>query len=70
MPKGLEDNAEHQRRKTMTPDERKIGARDEMAKQIHLQNQRDGKNTTYDSAFRKAQDLVNRIEREKSDRGK
>jgi len=54
----LEQNAEYQRRRMMTRDERGISARDSVAKNIHEQNIKDGKNTTYDQAHRKATEIA------------
>lgn len=64
MPK--EDrSAEYQRRQGMSQDERNRLSRDGLAKSIHEQNQRDGKNTTFDEAHRKACETANRVERKK-----
>jgi len=52
----------------MTRDERAIGAREDIAKALHEQNQRDGKNTTYDEAHRKAEQIANKVYREEQER--
>jgi len=55
----LENDAEFQRRKTqMTSDEKARDARDRLAKVIHEQSQRDGKDSTFDSALRKATEIA------------
>ena len=64
----LKSDAEYQRRCVMSHDERCIDARDRVAKNIHEQNMRDGKNTTYDSALRKATEVANRVHREKGEK--
>lgn len=64
----LEDNAEYQRRSVMTRDERAISARDQVARNIHEQNVRDGKNTTFDEAQRKATDIANKVYRERQEK--
>ena len=63
----LEDSAEYHRRSVMSKDERAIIARDEVAKNIHQQNIRDGKNTTYDEAVRKATQIANKVHRERQE---
>lgn len=57
----LEDQAEYHHRSMMTPDERAIDARDRVAKNIHEQNQRDGKNSTFDSALIKATEIAHGV---------
>ena len=56
----LERNAEYQRRRMMSQDERCIDARDRVAKNLHDQNMRDGKNTTFDEASRKATEIAHK----------
>lgn len=65
----LDRNAEYQRRRMMTKDERAIEARDTIAKNLHEQNQRDGKRTSFDEAQRKATDIAHRKLREDNQRG-
>ena len=65
MPEDLERNAEYQRRKRMSQDERNITARDNLAKEIKLQNEKWGKNMTYDEAQRKATEIAHKVERRK-----
>lgn len=64
----LERDAEAQRRRMMTKDERAIDARDRVAKNLHDQNVRDGKNTTYDEATRKAAEIANKVYRERQEK--
>lgn len=61
----LENNAEYQRRKLMSHDERAIISRDRLAKTIHDQAKKEGKDTSFDSAFRKATEIAHRGERER-----
>ena len=63
----LERNAEYQRRKIMTRDERAIGARDGIAKNLHEQNVRDGKHTPYEQAHREATKSCERVERRRDE---
>lgn len=63
----LERNAEYQRRKIMSRDEKAIDARDRVARNIHEQNVRDGRNTTFDEAQRKATEIANREYRRKQE---
>lgn len=66
----LESNAEYQRRKTqMTKDEKVIDARDRIAKNLHEQNVRDNKKTTFDEALRHCTKIAERAERIKSEGG-
>lgn len=66
----LERNAEYQRRKTqMTPDERSMDTRDRVAVNIHNQNVRDGKNTTFEDAQRKATEIANKVHRQRQEKG-
>lgn len=60
----LESDAEYQRRKVMSKDDRAIIARDTLAKNIHEQNQRDNKRTTFEDAQRKATEIAHRKLRE------
>lgn len=53
-------------RSYMTSDERAIDARNHLAKNIHEQNQREGRNTTYDSALRKATEIAHGVLRKGS----
>lgn len=59
----LERNAEYQRRKSMSNDDRAIISRDTIAKNLHEQNQRDGKRSTYEDAQRKATEIAHKGER-------
>ena len=61
----LESNAEYQRRKMMTSEERAKGAIERISKDIHEQNQKDGKNSTYTAALKKAQEIAEKAERRK-----
>lgn len=65
----LERNAEYQRRRSMTQDERNISARDALAKALHEHNQQTGKNTTYEEAHRQATESAHRVERKNSEDG-
>ena len=63
----LERNAEYQRRRVMTADERAFEARDRVAKAVHEQNMRDGKNTTWEQAERKGAEIAERAKRQRSE---
>lgn len=65
MSKPIEDNAEYQRRARMSRDEKTMISRDRIAGQIHEQNQRDGKNTTFDQAHREATRIAEKFNRQK-----
>lgn len=58
-----DETAAEQRQRMMTRDERAIQARDMIAKNLHDQNVRDGKRTTYEESHRKAQEIANREHR-------
>lgn len=62
----LKSNAEYQRRSIMTSEERARSAIDQLSKNIHEQNMRDGKNTSYDSALRHATEIAHKILRKGS----
>ncbi len=66
----LEQNGDYQRRRTLTKDERAIDARDRVAKNLHEQNQKDGKNTSFDDALRKVSDIANKQYRIDQEKGK
>lgn len=59
----LEQNAEYQRRRVMTNDERTFESRDRIAKNLHEQNMRDNKKTTYEQALRKASEIAEKVRR-------
>ena len=61
-----EETAAEQRQRMMSRDERAIQARDVIAKNLHEQNMRDGKQSTYEKAHRKAQEIANREHRKNS----
>ena len=61
----LASDAEYQRRKMMSTDEKATQGRDRIAGQIHEQNQRDGKNTTFDQAFKEASRVAEKWERQR-----
>lgn len=61
-----EETAAEQRQKAMTRDERSFQARDLIAKNLHIQNVKDGKIATYEQAHRKASEIAEREERKKS----
>jgi hypothetical protein len=61
----LVSNAEYQRRRSMTRDERAIDARDRVAKDLHEQNQKDGKRSTYEQCQRKMAEIAERAERDR-----
>lgn len=63
----LDSNAEYQRRKMMTRDERAIDARDRVARDLHEQNIRDGKRSTYEQCQRKMAEIAEKAERMKKD---
>lgn len=66
----LERDAEYQRRKTqMTKDDRAADARDRVAVNIHNQNVRDGKNTTFEQAHNQATAIANKVHRERQEKG-
>lgn len=65
----LERNAEYQRRRMMTVDERKIDARDRVAINIHQQNIKEGKNSTFDEAQRKATEIAHKRLRQEQEDG-
>jgi hypothetical protein len=66
----LDRNAEYQRRKTqMTADDRAQQARDIVAKNIHEQNVRDGKNSTFEQAHNQATAIANKVHRERQEKG-
>lgn len=65
----LESNAEYQRRRVMTKDEIATDARDRVAKNLHDQNVKDNRGTTYEDAQRKAAEIANKVHREKQERG-
>lgn len=66
MPKNEQpSDAEWQRRKMMTSDEKIMNGRDRIAGQIHEQNQRDGKNTSFDQAFREATRITEKWNRKR-----
>lgn len=62
----LEREAEYQRRKMMTRHEREMGARDDVARRIHEQNHKEGKDSTFDSALKKATQIAERAEKERN----
>ena len=62
----LESNAEYQRRRMMTQDERTTTTRDIIAKNIYDQAQRDNKRTTYEDAQRKAVEVIEKEIRKKN----
>jgi aspartate oxidase len=64
--KSLESNAEYQRRRMMSQHERDLGARDDVARRIHEQNHREGKDTTFDSALRKATQIAERADKDRN----
>lgn len=49
----------------MSTDEKATQGRDRIAKQIHEQNQRDGKNTSFDQAQREANRIAEKWNRQK-----
>lgn len=66
--KELEANAEYQRRRMMTKDERAIDSRDRVAVNLHRQNEKDGKNTTFADALKKATEVAHRRLREEQEK--
>ena len=62
----LKSNAEYQRRSMMTSEERARSAIEKLSQNIHEQNTRDGKHTSYDSALRKATEIAHTILRKGS----
>lgn len=68
MPKErMEDNAEYQRKRTWSQDERNIAARDNLAKTLHEHNQRTGQNSTFEQAHKQASEAAERHDRKKSE---
>lgn len=65
MSKPLQSDAEYQRRARMSSDEKALISRDRIAGQIHEQNQRDGKNTTFEQAHREATRIAEKWNRQK-----
>lgn len=66
----LERDGEYQRRCVMSQDERSLDARDRVAKNLHEQNEKDGKNSTFDEALRRVTDIVNKQYRIDQEKGK
>lgn len=65
--KEMEANAEHQRRKAMTRDERTADAIDRTAKGIREYNDfKQGRDTTSEEAYKKARELAHISERNKA----
>lgn len=56
----MEANAEYQRRKAMTKDEKLIDARNRMAKNLHEFNQHKEATPSFDKAEKKANEILNR----------
>ena len=63
--KPVKDEAEYQRRSRMSVDEKATLGRDRIAGQIHEQNQRDGKNTTFDQAHKEATRITEKWNRQR-----
>lgn len=61
----LEDNAEYQRRRTMSQHEKDLGARDEIARRIHQQSLKDGKFKPFDEALKKATAIAEQVDKER-----
>lgn len=66
--KALQDNAEYQRRKSMTRDERAIDARDRVAVNIYEHNRKQGKDIPFDKCLQKATDIANKQHRREQDK--
>lgn len=66
----LKSNAEFQRRSSMSPDDRARDARDRLAKGIkEFNDAKSGTDTTYSDAEKKANEVANLSDRQKSERG-
>lgn len=66
----MKDDAEYQRRKLMSKDERAIQARDGIARDIYKQEQLNGNSkATYEQAHRKATEIANKVLRREQDGG-
>lgn len=63
----LNSNAEYQRRRVMTRDERAIDARDRVARDLHEQNTRDGKRSTYEDCQRKMAKIAELAEKQRKE---
>lgn len=59
-----EETSAEQRQRLMNKDERALQARDLVARDIHQQAMRDGRNTTFEQAQRKASQIAERASRD------
>lgn len=66
----LNSDAEYQRRKVMTSEERSRIAIDRTARDLYQQHQKDGKRSTFEDCERHVKRVVEKNERKKSDNGR
>lgn len=66
MPKDMKDDAEYQRKRTWSHDERAIDARNSLAKRLYEHEQKSGNSrATYDECHKRATEVAERHERKK-----
>lgn len=64
------NDAEVQRRRMMSQDERNITARDAVAKNLYEHAQRSGQRMSYEQAHKKATEIAHRVLRKDGERGR